>query len=348
MIRRLPLILTFSSLVLLFLSLPVLAHATPVSEKKARAREIRAQVAELDHRLEAVIEKYNLANERLAVVRKQIDTNTKALKLARYNLAVAHRNLSARVVALYKERPIEMLDVVFSAGSFEEITSQLDLLKRVGEHDTDIIHSVEQYQGEVKDKRVGLIADRKAAVKLLGEVGTSKRTIEGKLQQRRSMLAGVEAEIRRIERAEAAAAARRVAAANAAGTDGGSTPNQRPIIPDQAGPGHPEVCAIAAQYLGVKYVYGGASPSTGFDCSGFVMYVYAQVGISLPHYSGSQQQMGTAVSMSALQPGDLVFRGNPAYHVGIYVGGGTCIHSPHTGSVVSYQSVGYWDSAVRL
>jgi cell wall-associated NlpC family hydrolase len=151
-----------------------------------------------------------------------------------------------------------------------------------------------------------------------------------------------------MERAEAAAAARRVAAANAAGTDGGSSPNQRPIIPDQAGPGHPEVCAVAAQYLGVKYVYGGASPSTGFDCSGFVMYVYAQVGISLPHYSGSQQQMGTPVSMSALQPGDLVFRGNPAYHVGIYVGGGTCIHSPHTGAVVSYQSVSYWESAVRL
>jgi cell wall-associated NlpC family hydrolase len=348
MIRRLPLILTFSSLVLLLLALPVLAHATPVSEKKARAREIRAQVAELDHKLEAVIEKYNLANERLALVRKQIDKNTKALKLARYNLAVAHRNLSARVVALYKERPIEMLDVVFSAGSFEEITSQLDLLKRVGEHDTDIIHSVEKYEGEVKDKRVGLVADRKDAVKLLGEVGASKRTIEGKLQQRKGMLAGVEAEIRRMERAEAAAAARRVAAANAAGTGSGNAPNQRPIIPDQAGPGHPEVCAIAAQYLGVKYVYGGASPSTGFDCSGFVMYVYAQVGISLPHYSGSQQQMGTPVSMSALLPGDLVFRGNPAYHVGIYVGGGTCIHSPHTGSVVSYQSVSSWESAVRL
>ena len=96
------------------------------------------------------------------------------------------------------------------------------------------------------------------------------------------------------------------------------------------------MCAIAAKYLGIPYLYGGASPSTGFDCSCFVMYVYAQIGIGLPHYSGAQQQMGTPVPMNALQPGDLVFMGYPAYHVGIYVGGGMVIHSPHTGAVVSY------------
>jgi cell wall-associated NlpC family hydrolase len=346
MTRRLPLIFALTTLVLLFLALPALAQATPVGDKKARAREIRAQVAHLDHQLEAVIEKYNYANDRLTTVRKQMRKNTVALKIARLNLAVAHRNLSARVVALYKERPLEMLDVVFSAKSFEEITSQLDLMKRVGEQDNDIIHSVEQDQGEIREKRVGLVADRKSAVKLLGEVTATKRTIEGKLSERKNMLVGVEAEIRRMERAEAAAAAARLAAAT--GTAGSGTPNQRPIIPDQAGPGHPEVCAIAARYLGIPYLYGGASPSTGFDCSGFVMYVYAQVGISLPHYSGSQQQMGTPVSMNALLPGDLVFRGNPAYHVGMYVGGGTVIHSPHTGAVVSYQSVSGWESAVRL
>ncbi len=347
MARRLPVSLLLSFFALLILVLPAIAQATPVSEKKARAREIRAQVAKLDEKLEAIIEKYNLANDQLANVRAQIRRNTRSLKLARYNLAVAHQNLNARVVALYKERPIEMLDVVFSSGSFEEITSQLDLLERIGQHDSDIIESVERYQAQVKNKRVGLIADRKAAVKLLGQVASAKRTIQGKLTQRKSMLAGVEAEIRRMERAEAAAAARRLAAATG-NTEGGTNPTERPIIPDQAGPGHPEVCAIAARYLGTPYLYGGASPSTGFDCSGFVMYCYAQIGISLPHYSGSMQQMGTPVSMSALLPGDLVFRGNPAYHVGIYVGGGTCIHSPHTGAVVSYQSVSYWTSAVRL
>ena len=141
------------------------------------------------------------------------------------------------------------------------------------------------------------------------------------------MLMGVEAQIRRWEAAEAA----RARAIVARQTQG---PRQRPIIPSAGGPGHPEVCALAARYLGIPYLYGGASPSTGFDCSGFVMYVYAQIGISLPHYSGAQQQMGTPVPMNALLPGDLVFRGYPAYHVGMYVGGGEFVQAPHTGTDV--------------
>ena len=79
------------------------------------------------------------------------------------------------------------------------------------------------------------------------------------------------------------------------------------------------------------------------------MYCYAQIGISLPHYSGAQQNMGARVPMNQLVPGDLVFRGLPvSHHVGMYAGGGVAIHSPHTGAVVSYQSISYWDFAVRL
>jgi len=346
---RLALILIGSAIMLSTLLLPALASATPVSEKKAEARQIRQQVAALDEKLGAVVEQYNHAREQLDTVKRQITKNTKALKVAEYNLEVARKNLDARVVALYKERPVEMLDVVFSAGSFEEVTSQLDLMERLGEHDSDLVDAVTSYRQEIKEKRKGLVEDRKEATTLVAEVADKKSDIEGRLAERRDMLQGVEAEVRQLERAEEEAARRAAEAAQAAATaTGNSGTTQRPIIPGSGGPGHPEVCAIAARYLGVPYRYGGASPSTGFDCSGFVMYVYAQIGMSLPHYSGSQQQMGTPVSMSALAPGDLVFRGNPAYHVGIYVGGGSVIHSPHTGAVVSYQSVSSWTSAVRL
>ena len=97
------------------------------------------------------------------------------------------------------------------------------------------------------------------------------------------------------------------------------------------------VVGIAMQYLGVPYVYGGASPS-GFDCSGLVMYAYAQMGVSLPHSSYAQYSMGVAVSRDQLQPGDLVFF-NGLGHVGIYVGGGQFIHAPHTGDVVKISSL---------
>jgi cell wall-associated NlpC family hydrolase len=110
-------------------------------------------------------------------------------------------------------------------------------------------------------------------------------------------------------------------------------PAPAPPAVSSAGAGHPEAAAIALRYLGIKYTWGGSTPAGGFDCSGLVMYVYAQLGISLPHYAAAQFGMGTPVARSDLQPGDLVFFDN-LNHVGIYIGGGQMVHAPQTGDVV--------------
>jgi cell wall-associated NlpC family hydrolase len=99
---------------------------------------------------------------------------------------------------------------------------------------------------------------------------------------------------------------------------------------------------IAEQYLGVPYRWGGADPLGGFDCSGFAMYVYAQLEIPLTHYTGAQFYEGTPVAPNQLQPGDLLFfepspRG--PQHEGIYIGGGEFIQAPHTGDVVKISSL---------
>jgi len=94
---------------------------------------------------------------------------------------------------------------------------------------------------------------------------------------------------------------------------------------------------LAMQYLGVPYVWGGASPG-GFDCSGLVMFVYSQVGVSLPHHAADQYNYGVPVSRDQLEPGDLVFFDGLG-HVGIYIGNGQFIHAPHTGDVVKISSL---------
>ena len=106
------------------------------------------------------------------------------------------------------------------------------------------------------------------------------------------------------------------------------------------------VVGIAMQYLGTPYVYGGASPG-GFDCSGLVMYVFAQVGVSLPHNAAAQYGYGMPVSQDQLQAGDLVFF-NGLGHVGIYIGGGQFIHAPHTGDVVKISSLSGWYSSTYV
>ena len=97
------------------------------------------------------------------------------------------------------------------------------------------------------------------------------------------------------------------------------------------------VVGIAMQYLGVPYVWGGSSPA-GFDCSGFVMYVYAQVGVSLPHNAAMQYSYGVAVAHDQLEAGDLVFF-HGLGHMGIYIGGDQFIHAPHTGDVVKISTL---------
>ncbi len=103
-----------------------------------------------------------------------------------------------------------------------------------------------------------------------------------------------------------------------------------------------QAVALAYRFLGVPYIWGGATPD-GFDCSGLTMYVYAQLGIKLGHYTGFQYYEGRRVPRDQLQPGDLVFFhansiGVPG-HEGMYIGNGSFIHAPHTGDVVRISSM---------
>lgn len=142
--------------------------------------------------------------------------------------------------------------------------------------------------------------------------------------ERSEITATTEAELAR-QRAAAAAAARaasaRVATASAPAPSGALG----------------AIVSIALRYQGVPYVYGGSSPA-GFDCSGFTMYVYRQVGISLPHGSRSQAYGGTRIAASAAQPGDLVVLDGGS-HIGIYVGGGRMIDAPYPGKTVQVRAI---------
>jgi len=101
-----------------------------------------------------------------------------------------------------------------------------------------------------------------------------------------------------------------------------------------------KMAELAIDLLGTKYKYAGASPKTGFDCSGFVMYIAGQFGYDLPHSSRGMQNLGTKVDKSELKLGDLVFFG-PGYtdHVGIYLGNNTFIHSSSGAGKVKYNSL---------
>ncbi|HSE80173.1 MAG TPA: peptidoglycan-binding protein [Gaiellaceae bacterium] len=116
---------------------------------------------------------------------------------------------------------------------------------------------------------------------------------------------------------------------------------QQPAPPAASSRGE-RVAAIAQRYLGIPYRWGGESPSTGFDCSGFVQFVFSRVGVSLPRVVSAQYRAGRAVARSALRPGDIVFF-NGLGHDGIYIGGNRFVHSPSSGDVVKISTItGYY------
>jgi cell wall-associated NlpC family hydrolase len=320
------------------------ASASPVSDKKARLREAQATLERVGTQVEKAVEYYNQAVTKFETTRNKIKVNQRLLAVAERNLAIANRQLAARAQSIYKAPETGFVDVVFAARSFDDLVTQFDLMQRLGNSDVDLVRSVTAYEREIKDRRIALRADEKAAAKLLEERRAQKSAILAQEAKMKALEGGLRSEIKTLlaqQAAAARAAAQQAAAASSvSGGVGGTTGGPPP--PDPGGPGHAEVVAIAQRYLGIPYLWGGASPKSGFDCSGLVLYVYAQVGVQLSHGATDQQRASKPVPLNALQPGDLVFYGNASYsyHVAIYAGGGQTIEAARTGTVVRYGVVG--------
>jgi cell wall-associated NlpC family hydrolase len=331
------------------------AEPPSVAAKQAQAQSVLGQIQGLDASLEHAIEAYNAANDKLKAIRADLAQNRIELKIASGNLKRSQQALAARMVAIYTSGEQDStLDVLVGSRSLTELVDGLEAVNQVSEQDSTALGEVKKYGSEVRHKRALLKRAREQQAQLVAERAATKSSIEGRLAERRSLLSSIKSEIAQIRAAEqrrqaelARQARERLAAPqplipdlSAEATSAApSAPSTMPAPPSRYG----GVVGIAMQYLGVPYVYGGASPS-GFDCSGFVMYVFAQIGVSLPHNAAAQYGSGTPVDRSQLAPGDLVFF-NGLGHVGIYIGGGSFIHSPHTGDVVKISSLSGWYSS---
>jgi cell wall-associated NlpC family hydrolase len=332
------------------------AAADPtVSAKRAQAEDVLNQIREIDSQLSHAVEAYNLANVRLEQIDADLVTNSRHLRIARKSLKSSQGHLSRRLVSLYVNGGQSSgLEVLLGAESLDQLLSRLDAVDRVTAQDAKVLGDVKTFKAEVRTRKAKLQRARTGQAREVAERAAQQRAIQAQLREREQMLASVREEIAQLEAAEArrqerlqAEARARVAALALQPEDQETiSPSQETIspsieqtvaapVPDARYGG---VVGIAMQFLGVPYKWGGASPETGFDCSGFLMYVYAKVGVSLPHNAAMQYQLGTPVSKDQLQPGDLVFFDGLG-HNGMYIGGGQFIHAPHSGDFVKISSL---------
>jgi peptidoglycan DL-endopeptidase CwlO len=339
--------------VLATLSAAATAGADQINDKRAEAQQAESQLNGLYAQQDKAVEAYDAAHAKLAKVNDQIRSNHALLVAAKQNLAEARAQLASIVISAYKGDDQDAAMYVLGAQSFTDLVDRVDVLNRTSHDESSILHRVTVAEHQVAHRQTLLRKERVQARKLVRQAAAARRRAAALISSQQAKISTLKAQITQLvgerkarlareRRARAAAAA--AAAAAASQPTPTPSPSPSPVEPPTGAPVPPassvgaQAVQIAMGELGVPYVWGGASPS-GFDCSGLTMWVYAQLGIQLDHYTGSQWASGVPVPFDQLAPGDLVFFEPDIGHVGIYIGDGEFIHAPHTGTVVQISSL---------
>jgi peptidoglycan DL-endopeptidase CwlO len=314
-----------------------LSSAAPSQEDVQRAR---ARLDDLNRELSLLVEEYNQARIRLEEVQSRLgDVRSEAERAgAEADEATARLNRSA--ARAYTEVGYQFA-VLFDATSLGDFSDRLEFIDSLARADADLATGAELARQQAEwtaDELRAAVDERRSVVQ---DLEAKQDQIRTRVDEARELYEDLG---RRYQEALAAErAAQDAAEQQTQGSGVAPNPNPSPIPPPPApNAGVQAVLDAAYSAIGTPYQWGGSSPETGFDCSGFTMWSWAHAGVSLPHSSASQYSSLPHVAREDLQPGDLLFFYSPISHVAIYVGGGRMIHSSHPGTTVSVVSV-YWD-----
>lgn len=309
---------------------PTAEFRAELARRQARLDAFKAQLDDLDRELAIASEAYNASMEELAATKARLTATQTDLDNAQSAYSYQNSLLNDRAADIYRNGELNVLDTLLSAKSVSDLIGRIRFLNALGESDADITATLRAERDQIKQTADDLKTAEQKAEEL--EFTLKARQIEVllRVQERQDMMSQAESDLLELLDSESARRQSDEAALMKEILSGANKAGIKVVA------GSPVETALA--YHGVPYLWGGATPAA-FDCSGLVMYVFKQHGVDLPHYSRAQFAMGTAVSPSALLPGDAVFFGSPIHHVGIYVGAGYFIEAPRTGDFVKLSKL---------
>jgi cell wall-associated NlpC family hydrolase len=316
-----------------FAPLPV--SAAP--DDPSTSREAAALVADRSRALEVVSEKVNEARERLDQQKAAATEAAAAVKEAVAALDAARDQVRTVARSAYTGSQLTAFEVMLGSESPKDLLDRVGTLDTIARYNGGVLADATDAGEQAREARKAADEAATRAAALVKQVTTEQKRLD-------RQVAAYKADYQRLRSEEAAARAAAQAAARAAAERASRAARPQPSRPATAssaiarsaapagsagsggsGAARTAVSTALAQ-VGDPYVWGAAGPSS-FDCSGLTQYAYAAAGVSLPHSSGMQSQMGTAVSYSAMAPGDLLFFYSPVSHVAMYIGNGQMVHA---------------------
>ena len=315
--------------------------ASNTNNSYSKVQELERNIETLDNQIEGVMDKIADNKKQIIAKEQDIKNSENELKTAETDMKKQKELFNNRMRALYINGSSGYLGILLGSSGLGDLISRVDMVNRIISYDTKVILNYQTKQKDITDKVDKLKTENKKLLSLksdnenkLSELNKNKsdqkKLIEEAKVQQREYVA--------VEQVAVSTAVKQVASIRAAAP---KLTLSRGVSSVSSSVSNDNIVAYASNFLGTPYLWGGTSPSTGFDCSGFTQYVYKHFGISIGRTTYDQIKDGVAVSRDQLQPGDLVFygKGGDPTHMGMYVGNGAYIHSPRTGDVIKISPV---------
>jgi len=305
------------------------APTTPLQQKQ----QLEQQVEQLDNQISTVMNEIQDNEKDIKQIQSDITKVQKEVSDSENKLSTQQELFNERLRAMYMSGSDSYINVLLEADGIGDFISKVEAVRTVITYDQKVMSELKAAKAELDSKKTELQAknDKVVATKVenqkkLDSLNSNKKDLDKKLAALQTYASVSDGTSKTVAVAVSSVNTVRESASTYVPSRGSADISSSAIV------------AYASNFIGTPYQWGGNGPST-FDCSGFTSYVFRHFGISLPRTAAGQQGAGVAVAKSDLQPGDLVFFGSPAFHVGIYVGGGCYIHAPRTGDVVKISSL---------
>jgi len=347
-----------------------------VEAAEKKVAEITTEIQKYDQKITDLVIKKQETTENIGNTEADIKKTEEDIKAKQQEVDENQKRFEERMKALYKRGGQNVIEILFDSKNLGDLIAKIEGAKKVADHDKKLLADLEAQKQELKDKSEELETKKKELVDLqqqqqqsIDQVNAEKAKQQPLLAQAEAQRAEVQALLNSSEGAYAALKAQRdqeqanlsQASINHSNNSSGSddsndsnyidnTGNDVPNEPSRGGTLYSgDVGALLSEAArleraGIYYISGGTTEA-GFDCSGFVQYVYRRCGYNISRTTYTQINDGQYVepNIASLRPGDLVFFGDPSspYHVGMYIGNGMYVHSPESGREIENSYLKY-------